>query len=216
MCRCVSRWPGEPLGGWSARAPNSFLPTMRAKKNLRGGPPGRLRGLEADPPGTMGPGGSTRTVPRRRRTPPRWQRVRRRAVLVRGSCQVSGNMDGKNEKTRGLAACRVSGSSGGRASGKGTALGIRRDGCTARRDRRGSAGRRVVVRDQEMRHRILLRATRGFQRRAVDISEGTETNIAIASGQPGALFAHRSERPSLLRACRRRRRHRTLAGRPRR
>lgn len=80
------RWPGEPVGRLSARAPDLRCPPC-GKKNLRGGPPGRLCCLKDGPPGASGPRGSTRTTPRSRGTALRWQRVRRKAVLVRGSCQ---------------------------------------------------------------------------------------------------------------------------------
>ena len=77
-------------------------PGCGQKKSLRGDSPGRLRCLEDGSPGELGPEGSTRTAPRRRCTAPRWQRVRRKAVLVQGSCQSLQRRRVENKRPGGL------------------------------------------------------------------------------------------------------------------
>lgn len=86
------------------------MPAMRAKKKPAGvdHPTGFLFGLKDGPPGTRGPGSSTRTTPRSRRTTPRRQRMRRKEdVLVRGSCPDLQKGAGEKQKTRWLEAYRV-------------------------------------------------------------------------------------------------------------
>ena len=86
------------------------MPAMRAKKKPAGvdHPTGFLFGLKDGPPGTRGPGSSTRSTPRIRRKTSRRQRMRRKEdVLVRGSFPDLQKGQAKNKKTRWLEAYRV-------------------------------------------------------------------------------------------------------------
>ena len=155
-CRAASlaRRGGRRVVG--ARAPNSGGPRLRTKKTACGAiHPAGCEAWRMDLQARRGPEGSTRSAPRTRR-----QRVRRRAVLVRGSCQRLRQWQTENKRPGGL---RPTGSLGTQEAEppEWKALGSRFDACKARRIRRGSAADEGVLRDQEVRHRSLVRPAAG-------------------------------------------------------
>jgi len=130
------------------------MPAMRAKKKPAGvgHPTGFHFGLKDGPPGTRGPGSSTRTTPRIRRTTPRRQRMRRKEdVLVRGSCPDLQKGQAKNKKPGGS---RPTGSCGTQeAEPPGAKALVKQFGAIgAQRNCRNCAGHRCVLRGQELLH----------------------------------------------------------------
>ena len=139
------------------------MPAMRAKKKPAGvdHPTGFIYCLKDGPPGARGPGGSTRTTPRSRGTALRWQRVRRKEFLGRGSCpNLQRSRQKTNKKPGGLrptGSCETQEAEPPGVKALRKQFGAKR----AQRNRRDCAGHQCVLRGQELLHGSLVRLVVG-------------------------------------------------------
>jgi len=117
--------------GLSARAPDSGARDADKKKACRVDHPAGFYCLKDGPPGTQGPGSSTRATPRRTRTALRRQQVRRRQVLVRRSCPHLQLSRRKNKKPGGLGLPGLVKLRRPSLRGKGSRKAIQRNMCAA-------------------------------------------------------------------------------------